>query len=877
MAGEIGGRVGRIHDLLPFVLAALVTLMAGVVLLRMDGYRREQTAQMERDQVRPQLDLVRARLEDELAGSLLLSRSVVAHIVSHGDIEPEDFSREAKVLVEGHRNVIDLVVSRGTEIAMVYPLAGNAEVLGRDYHEYPLQWPSVELAIRTQKPNLNGPVRLIQGGTGLIVRDPVFLADPHGNQDKFFGVVSVVLDIPTIFADAGLNSPNLPIRVAVRNHAGGADADGSIYGDEAMFHRNPVEMDVALPYGTWRIAAEPKGGWSTLEPWYAMPRLTVRILFLLVVVTAFGTAVFVRQREETGRKLALSKQRLAQEAERFHTLLQHASDGIHILDAQGNLIEASDSFCQMLGYSREEAIGMNVDLWDAKLSSSEVAQNFSRILAQDEVQRLETLHRRKDGSVFEVEVTCCRLQMNGQQIVFNSARDITERRISERKIHQLAFFDQLTGIPNRIFVLERLRSAMATGARHGVYGSLLYIDLDDFKILNDTLGHPMGDLLLKQVAERLNASVRVEDTVARLGGDEFLILAPYLGEDAEKAAIEAEAMAERVMAALNTVYQLDQCSYHCTPSIGVILFRGQEVSADDLLKQADLAMYKAKASGRNTIRYFDPGMETAVRKRAALEGDLRAALDEGQFQLFFQAQVTGDGRPTGAECLVRWQHPQRGLVLPGEFIPLAEETGLILPLGQWVLETACKQLATWAARPGMGAFKLAVNVSSRQFRQPTFVRDVMSAIESAGADPAQLNLELTESLLVENVQDTVDKMLALKAQGVRFSLDDFGTGYSSLSYLQRLPLDQMKIDRSFVRDALSNRNNAALARTVVALAQNLGIDVVAEGIETAEQRDFLIEAGCFAFQGFFFCRPMALGGFEKYLDTARAIEPDLPA
>ncbi|MDP2021882.1 MAG: bifunctional diguanylate cyclase/phosphodiesterase, partial [Hydrogenophaga sp.] len=386
-------------------------------------------------------------------------------------------------------------------------------------------------------------------------------------------------------------------------------------------------------------------------------------------------------------------------------------------------------------------------------------------------------------------------------------------------------------------------------------------DLDNFKTLNDTLGHDKGDLLLQRVAQRLVFCVREGDTVARLGGDEFVVMLEGLSENPDEAATQAETVGEKILATLNQPYRLAGYENRSTPSIGVTLFSGHQTSIDELLKQADLAMYQSKTAGRNTLRFFDPAMQAMVSERAALEVDLREAVRQQQFVLYYQPQVVEDGRLTGAEALLRWQHPRRGLVSPAEFIPLAEETGLILPLGHWVLETACAQLATWANQPKTAQLSLAVNVSANQLHQADFVDQVLAVLSRTGANAKRLKLELTESLLVSDVEKTIAKMAALKAHGVGFSLDDFGTGYSSLSYLKRLPLDQLKIDQGFVRDILIDPNDAAIAKMVVALADSLGLAVIAEGVEIEAQRDFLAHLGCHAYQGYLFSRPLPLDEF----------------
>jgi len=429
----------------------------------------------------------------------------------------------------------------------------------------------------------------------------------------------------------------------------------------------------------------------------------------------------------------------------------------------------------------------------------------------------------------------------------------------------------LTRLPNRRLMLERLNRALVGCARHANHCALLLIDIDNFKVLNDTLGHAVGDQLLAEMARRLQTCLRQGDTAARMGGDEFVVILEDL-DGGGMAASQAEAVAEKILAHLRQPFLLDLAEgaqkqplrdHLCTSSIGIALFSDQALSTDELLKRADTAMYQAKAAGRNTIRFFDPEMQSSVDARAALEHDLRHALAQNQLQLYYQPQVDGEDRILGAEVLLRWQHPVRGMVMPGHFIPLAEDTGVILAMGAWVLESACAQLTRWAQQAAFSHLTISVNVSARQFRQSDFVQQVQAIVQASGANPRLLKLELTESLMVNSVQETVGKMEALHADGIAFSLDDFGTGYSSLSYLQRLPLDQLKIDQSFVRDLLVDSKDAAIAQTVVNLAQNLGLSVIAEGVETRAQRDFLSRLGCHAYQGYLFGRPCPLQDFEQ--------------
>ncbi len=556
--------------------------------------------------------------------------------------------------------------------------------------------------------------------------------------------------------------------------------------------------------------------------------------------------------------------------QRSRILLQNASDGVHIIDGAGNVIEASDAFCRMLGYAHADVIGMNVSKWDACSPDHELQAGLARLLASSEVHTFESAYRRKDGSVVPVEVSAFPLEVDGKTVLFNSARDISARKSSEAAVRKLAYFDPLTGLPNRRLLMERLEFALEACVRDKRMGALLFIDLDNFKAVNDTVGHDEGDRLLEQVAAILGHCVRKDDTVARLGGDEFVVMLEDLSADPIEAIRHAEAIGNKILQALHKRFELGSSEHRVSASVGVTLFGdhpGERV--EEPLKRADMAMYQAKLAGRNALCLFDPKMQADVRARAAVEAGLWEALEQHQFVLHYQPQIAADGAVVGAEALVRWQHPERGMVPPAEFIPLAEESGLILRLGRWVLETACAQLAAWAADPQRAHLTIAVNVSARQFRQDDFVSEVVDVLARSGADPARLELELTESSLVIDVEKVVAKMDALKARGVGFSLDDFGTGYSSLAYLKRLPLDQLKIDQGFVRDILIDPNDAAIARMIIVLAENLGLGVVAEGVESEAQREFLAQQGCRTYQGYLFSRPLAVAELETFLAKAR--------
>ena len=484
------------------------------------------------------------------------------------------------------------------------------------------------------------------------------------------------------------------------------------------------------------------------------------------------------------------------------------------------------------------------------------------------VEPLTTIPVKREDEIGQLVENFNRLVLERRGLDEDLRREVAERKMADDEIRNLAYHDALTRLPNRRLLFDRLQHAIAASSRSGRYCALLFIDLDNFKTLNDTLGHDAGDLLLQEVSRRLATCLREGDTAARLGGDEFVVLLENLSENAQEAATQAETTGEKIHGALNQTYQLANHEYNGTPSIGVTLFTDHQDTVDELLKRADLAMYHAKSAGRNALRFFDPQMQAVITTRATLEAGLREALLKQQFLLYYQAQVDSQGRVTGAEALLRWQHPQGELVSPMEFIPLAEDTGLILLVGRWVLETACAQLALWAACPELAHLMVAVNVSAREFHHKDFVDQVKSVLVTSGARPQRLKLELTESLLLHDVEDTIVKMTALRAEGVSFSLDDFGTGYSSLSYLKRLPLDQVKIDRSFVRDVLTDAYDSAIARSVIDLGRNLGLGVIAEGVESGAQRDFLAANGCQNYQGYLFSRPLPLHEFEKFVRRA---------
>jgi diguanylate cyclase (GGDEF)-like protein/PAS domain S-box-containing protein len=550
--------------------------------------------------------------------------------------------------------------------------------------------------------------------------------------------------------------------------------------------------------------------------------------------------------------------------------LDQARDAIVVRDGDGRITFWNMSAERLYGWSARETLGATLE--DLRLvDDSPVRREAVDAVFACGFWNGELEHRRKDGTLVTVESrwTLMRDAAGRPRSVLTIDTDITERKAAEREIERLAFYDPLTGLPNRALFLQRLESMVAEDGR---FGAILFLDLDHFKSLNDTFGHDRGDALLREVAARVRAAVDPADTVARLGGDEFVVLLECCEGSADESAEAARRVAEAILARFEAPFVIDGYEHVSTPSIGVAVFAAGERSGE-VLKRADVAMYQAKASGRNTVRLYDPRVQAAAEARRALEDELRVALRTEEFALVYQPQVNLGGRTIGAEALLRWRREGCRPVSPAEFIPIAEECGLIAPLGAWVLETACRQLGAWSDGCGGGDLRLSVNISAYEFRQPGFVERALAIVAATGVDARRLLLELTESAFVDNVELVVASMSALKRAGFGFSLDDFGTGYSSLSYIKRLPFDQLKIDHSFVRDVLTDENDAAIVRTIVGLGRTLGLEVIAEGVETRAQYDFLRAIGCRGFQGFYFGKPVPgeiLGARLDAADASRA-------
>lgn len=556
-----------------------------------------------------------------------------------------------------------------------------------------------------------------------------------------------------------------------------------------------------------------------------------------------------------------------EEALRISDVVFETNDPIMITDADANINRVNQAFLDTTGYSSEEVIGKNPRMMNSGHHDKAFYTEMWQQLLNTGLWTGEIFDKRKNGEIYPkwVKITAVRNEL--QQITHYVAvfKDLSERKKSEEEIRNLAFYDALTKLPNRHLFLDRFRSALTSASRLNSFGAILLIDLDRFKLLNDTLGHDCGDLLLIEVASRLKSSVREMDTVARLGADEFIVLIEDVSDNMDDTSRKVGLVAEKIRESLASPYYCNGHPLLSSPSIGVSLYRGNEKSVDVIVQHADMAMYQAKSAGRNSIRFFDPVMQNKVAAHASLEHDLRHAITQQQLHLYYQMQVDNHNRPLGAEALLRWIHPVRGLVLPGIFIPVAEESALILEIGHWVLDTACRQLALWADSDQMRELVLAVNVSAKQFAVPDFVAVVADVLKTHQVNPSRLKLELTESVMLEDMAATINKMHALKALGVTLAMDDFGIGYSSLSYLKQLPLDQLKIDQGFVQGITKDGSDAMLVQTIIDLATNFRLNVIAEGVETEAQLVFLKHHDCMAFQGFLFGKALPVKEFEKLL------------
>jgi len=919
----------------------------------------------------------------------LSATSALAALVRQGNGKVPDFNAVGEEILRLYPGIGSVQLAPAGIVQQIVPLEGNRKAIGHNLLADPQRNKEAFLARDTGQLTLAGPFNLLQGGTGIVGRLPVFL---YGQADRlvFWGFTIVLIQFPAILDTAGFADLD---RQGYRWELWRVHPDTGqrqvIAASARRIVADPAELQVTIPNGNWTFSVAPARGWgdpgyhaaTTFVAWLISALVSlIFVIFrrypiqlrlevlertrqlaaerhrLTALIESIPDAIFFkdgegrlqiannsakkllqlhsipwegktelelaelhpllrpvhekslqddeqawrangeghftatvpdgqgRSRHFEIRKLPIfdaagdrqalvtigrdvTERRRDEEALRIAATAFESQQGMFITDAHRVILRVNKAFSEITGYSEEESIGQTSHM----LSSGRHGADFYAAMAQS-LERQGTWHgeiwnRRKDGAIYPEWLTISAVKDNEGAISHYVAifSDISDQFTAREQIDTLAFYDPLTGLPNRRLLMDRLDQALHASIRHARICALLFVDLDNFKTLNDTLGHFQGDLLLVQVAQRLKACLGEGDTVARIGSDEFVVILEDISNDKIEAATQAETAGLKILEVFVQDFDLGPMPHHATPSIGITLFGGAiSETADQPLMRAELAMFTAKDAGRNTLRFFDAQMKTLVSARAALEADLREAIAHHQFHLYYQPQVVGDGRLTGVEALLRWQHPQRGMVSPVDFIALAEETGLILPIGQWVLETACAQLAEWSAIPEMANLSVAVNVSARQFQQSDFVHRVQSTMQKHHVRPNVLKLELTESMLLTHVETVIAKMAALKAQGVSFSLDDFGTGYSSLSYLKRLPLDQLKIDQAFVHNIVTDTNDAAIAKMVVALAESMGLAVIVEGVELKAQADFLAHLGCHAYQGYLFSKPLPIAELNAF-------------
>ena len=853
----------------PLLIAGMVFLLSAVVAAALLRWAENNRVAQQRQQAF-NLAYSYSQLLQRNVERLYSSNYALAAMVGQGNGTIANFDAAAAQLMLSNPLALALSISPGGVVQSVAPLKGNETLLGLDHLNDPVQKGEAAFARDTGRLTLTGPIELVQGGQGVVSRLPVFLDDVAG-QKHFWGFTNVTMRLSNLLNGVALSGL---VARGYEYELWRLQADSGrkqTIAASSFSLAQPVRQSLEVPNGAWNLDIAPVGGWHDpqLLGWGAVAGGVASLLI------AYLAWLLVQQRRY---KAGLETQVAQRTAEIFATQNQLKStldairDPIFELGLDGRYYQCRAPSEDLLAAPGEQLIGKTVPEVLPEIAAQVVmdALQLANVEGYTQGQQF-SLDLAQGVRWFELSVARKVVDSGHEPRFVVMSRDVTERKTSEQEIRRLAFYDPLTALPNRRLLQDRLEHALSATARTHHQGALFLIDLDNFKALNDTVGHDKGDIMLQQVASRLLSCVRECDTVARLGGDEFVVMIDDVGATPADAIGRAKTVAEKIVLLLGQPYDIAGREHRSSSSVGVALFGvNTGGTADETFKRADVAMYQAKAAGRNTLRFFDPAMQAAVEARAALEVDVRRGLISNEFQLHYQPQVGPGNRIVGAEALLRWTHPRHGAVPPGEFIPVAEQSGLILQLGQWVLEAACAQLAAWAAVPSTAALTLAVNVSVHQFRQSDFVDQVLLAVSRAGADARLLKLELTESMFAFDLEDIINKMTILKAQGVGFSLDDFGTGYSSLSYLKRLPLDQIKIDQSFVRDVLTDPNDASIVRTIITLGQSLGLEVIAEGVETDGQREFLAAHGCEWCQGYLISRPVPELDFKAFLLTHRA-------
>ncbi|HTJ97831.1 MAG TPA: EAL domain-containing protein [Rhodocyclaceae bacterium] len=853
-------------------------LIGGLISWQLGSLDVQRQRSEARAKVVSELATIRARLEGVFKASFSATEGLVFLIAYQGGIRREVFDALAAQILIEHPTIRHIALAPDNVVRMVYPLKGNEASIGFHYSSKPEQWETVERSRQLRKPLLAGPVDLVQGGRALIIRTPIFLrneVDADGNG-RYWGTLPTVVRLSTLLEGGGLTaSENLELSLR------GKDAEGAkgdvIYGAAVTFDNDPVTMDVDVPGGEWQLAGIPRRGWPNQSA-FMSPYFWFGCFNSILIAGLVG--LLVRRRElmrerNIGLMREVEERRQAQTAlteseQRFRQLFESSPDPVWIIE-NNRFVSCNSVAAAALGYAQHEALlGRTavemapLEQADGEASASKMERMMQLALAQG-THRFEWLLRHVSGRTFPAEITLSAISLQGRSVLYCVWRDISALKRTQAELEHLAHYDALTDLPNRLLFMDRLTRAIERAQRHRHQIAVLLLDLDGFKTVNDSLGHPVGDRLLELVAARLKANVRIEDTVARLGGDEFAIVLAGLADGND--AIE---VVRKILEAIGVPFNIDGVGALVTSSIGIAVYPADGDNRDDLIRNADTAMYGAKEAGRNTYRFYQATMTQEAQGRLYLEQALRRAIKQDELEVWYQPQISlSDGHCMGAEALVRWRDPQKGLISPADFIPLAERTGLIVQVGETVIDHVCLAVLGWQ-QAGLAFGRISINVAGAQITRSDFVATLTAALKRYALPANLFTIEVTETLLMENMERAIEVLEAVKEMGITTAIDDFGTGYSSLAYLKRLPIDTLKIDQAFVQDIPDDHYDMAITQAIIAMGHTLGFTVVAEGVETDEQAEFLRGEGCDEGQGYRYSKPLPEAAFGQWLAAYNA-------